>query len=294
MFGKTLSACRLRVIALLAMVGAVASNPLAAEEQPGNGSQEVKITIQLVKTGLFLISGGGANSLLRLSANGEILVDGKRPENYAALMSQVRKISRISDAPVRVVIVTNHHEDRSGTNAKFLATGAQIIAQENVTRNLATYHPSSGQISPPTVTYPNDYALRLGGVEVKLMHFGKARTDGDTVVYFPNLKVVAVGDLFTPDAPDPDFSGGGSLVDWGPVLGQILTLDFDVVVPSKGPIITRDDLVAFKTKVEILISHARAVAHPAVPGWSICSMRVPCAGDLRRARGGTGWLGRDR
>src|SRR5438128_9777138 len=26
-------------------------------------------------------------------------------------------------------------------------------------------------------------------------------------------------------------------------------------------------------------------AHPAVPGWSICSMRVPCAGDRRRAGG---------
>ena len=35
-------------------------------------------------------------------------------------------------------------------------------------------------------------------------------------------------------------------------------------------------------------------AHPVVPGWSICSIRVLCAGDLRRARGGTGWLGRDR
>jgi hypothetical protein len=35
-------------------------------------------------------------------------------------------------------------------------------------------------------------------------------------------------------------------------------------------------------------------AHPAVPGWSICSMRVPCAGDQRRARGDIGWLGRDR
>jgi hypothetical protein len=34
--------------------------------------------------------------------------------------------------------------------------------------------------------------------------------------------------------------------------------------------------------------------HPAVPGWSICSMRVPCAGDQRRARGDIGWLGRDR
>src|SRR5260370_23546046 len=28
-----------------------------------------------------------------------------------------------------------------------------------------------------------------------------------------------------------------------------------------------------------------AKAHPAVPGWSICSMRVPCAGDQRRAEG---------
>ena len=35
-------------------------------------------------------------------------------------------------------------------------------------------------------------------------------------------------------------------------------------------------------------------AHPVVPGWSICSIRVLCAGDLRRARGGTGWLRRDR
>ena len=35
-------------------------------------------------------------------------------------------------------------------------------------------------------------------------------------------------------------------------------------------------------------------AHPAVPGRSIYSMRVPCAGDQRRAGGDIGWLGRDR
>jgi hypothetical protein len=31
--------------------------------------------------------------------------------------------------------------------------------------------------------------------------------------------------------------------------------------------------------------NVRKEAHPAVPGWSICSMRVPCAGDQRRAEG---------
>jgi hypothetical protein len=38
----------------------------------------------------------------------------------------------------------------------------------------------------------------------------------------------------------------------------------------------------------------RGEAHPAVPGWSICSMRVPCAGDQRRTGGDMEWLGRDR
>jgi glyoxylase-like metal-dependent hydrolase (beta-lactamase superfamily II) len=265
MSARTSSAYWLCLLALLAMVGAVAGSPLAAEEQPGKGPQDVNLTIQPVKTGLFLITGGGANSLMRLSPYGEILVDGKRAENYAALKSQVRKISRITDMPIRVVIVTNHHEDRSGTNAKYLEAGAQIIAQENAASRLAADRSSSDKVGPPTITYANDYALRFGGVEVKLMHFGNARTDGDTVVYFPNLKVVAVGDLFTPDIPDPDFSEGGSLVNWGPVLDQILKLEFDIAVPSKGPTITRDDLVAFKTKIEILVSRARALVNKGVP-----------------------------
>jgi cyclase len=262
--GRTGHVRRQCMLALLA-IGFVASLPVAAEEQRGSGSQEPQLNNQMVKTGLFLISGGGANSLMRLSANGEILVDGKRPENYAALKSQVRKISRITDMPVRIVILTNHHEDRTGTNAKFLAAGAQIITQENVASHLAANPPPTGQIPPPTITYSNDYTLRLGGVEVQLKHFGNAHTDGDTVVYFPNLKVVAVGDLFTPDTPDPDFPGGGSLVDWGPVLGQILKLDFDIAVPSTGPTITRDDLVAFKTKIQILVSRARALVNKGVP-----------------------------
>jgi glyoxylase-like metal-dependent hydrolase (beta-lactamase superfamily II) len=194
-----------------------------------------------------------------------ILVDGKRPENYAALKSQVRTISKITDLPLQVVILTNHHEDHSGTNAKFLAAGVQIIAQENVKTNLAAYHPSSETIAPPTITYARDYTLRLGGVEVQLMHFGNAYTDGDTVVYFPNLKVVAVGDLFTRSTPDPDFSGGGSLVNWGPVLAQILKLDFDVVVPSTGPMITRADLEAFKTKIDTLVSRACELVREGVP-----------------------------
>jgi glyoxylase-like metal-dependent hydrolase (beta-lactamase superfamily II) len=224
-----------------------------------------KLTSHLVKTGLYLIAGGGANSLLRFSANGLILVDGKLPGNYRALMSQVRRISKLSDLPVRVLIVTDHHENHTGNNAQFLAADVPIIAQVNAKRNFSTREPDGATAGVPTVTYDRDYALSLGGVEVLLKHFGPAHTDGDTVVYFPNLKVVAVGDLFTPGTPQPDFSRGGSVVNCGPVLARILELDFDVVVPSTGPTVTRTDLEAFRAKIDALASRAIAAVRKGVP-----------------------------
>jgi glyoxylase-like metal-dependent hydrolase (beta-lactamase superfamily II) len=127
------------------------------------------------------------------------------------------------------------------------------------------YHPASGEIAAPTFTYSRDFTMRLGGVQVQLIHFGAAHTSGDTVAYFSDLKVVAVGDLFTPNTPDPDFSGGGSLVGWGPVLAQILKLDFDVVVPGAGPMVTRADLVSFKTKIDTLVSRATGLVKNGVP-----------------------------
>ena len=50
----------------------------------------------------------------------------------------------------------------------------------------------------------------------------------------------------------------------GPALAQILKLDFDDVVPSTVPVITRDDLVAFKTKIDILVSRARRLVESGV------------------------------
>lgn len=201
----------------------------------------------------------------RVCPRGLILVNGKLPDNYRPLMSQVRKISKISDLPVRGLIVTDHHEAHTGNNAKFLAAGVQIIAQENLKHLLIADNSSGEKKALPTFTYARDFNLRLGGVEIQLKHFGNAHTKGDTVVYFPNLKVVAVGDLFTPNTPDPDFAGGGSLVNWGTAMAEILKLDFDVVVPSTGPMVTRVELEAFKTKINVLVSRATGLVKQGVP-----------------------------
>jgi glyoxylase-like metal-dependent hydrolase (beta-lactamase superfamily II) len=260
---KYLSPGRLGVIVLLAMAGAVCGSAQSTQrkEQPQEGAGSSALTAQLVKTGLYMFSSGDGNSLLRLSANGLILVDGQLSANYEALLKQVTKISR---QPIRLLIITDHHRERSGSDAKFIADGTAVLAHENVTKNLASDKPADGKIVPPTKTYDHDFTVKLGGIEVQLMHFGNAHTDGDTVVYFPNLKVVAVGDLLAA-APNPDFSAGGSLVGWGPVLDEILKLDFDVVVPASGPLATRADLEAFRDKIDTLVSRATALARKGVP-----------------------------
>jgi glyoxylase-like metal-dependent hydrolase (beta-lactamase superfamily II) len=253
MFNKTLAA--------LLMAAATASAQYTLSNETAKPAAGSALTATLVKTGLYTISGGGTNTLLRLSANGLIVVDGKLPGNYDALLKKMRKIS---DQRVRVLINTDYREEHTGNNARFLADGTQIIAHENVKDTLANYNPPGGKVAPPTITYAKDYEMKIGGVEVRLMHFGNAHTNGDTVVYFPNLKVVAVGDLFA-SVPDPDFSAGGSLVEWGAVLAQILKLDFDIVVPAAGPAVGRAELEAFKTKLDTLAARATTLASKGVP-----------------------------
>src|SRR5262245_29297626 len=104
----------LSAVALFVIAGALHGSAQVSEQPSSRGAAGATMTTQLVKTGLYVISGDGSNSLLRFSANGLVLVDGQRPGNYAALMSQVRRTSRITDLPVRFLILTDHHEEHTG------------------------------------------------------------------------------------------------------------------------------------------------------------------------------------
>src|SRR4051794_39198640 len=201
--------------------------PAAAPAGGGRGAPQPQAIVQ-VKPGLYMITGAGGNTAVRVTNEGLIVMDGKLPgdANYNALMALIKTVS---DKPVKFLIVTHHHADHTGNNAKFLEAGAQVVAHENLKTNLVTYE-FNPKPAPPSITYPGkDYVVRLGGVAVELHHFGRAHTSGDTVVYFPDLKVVALSDTVTTGKTGPliDYAGGGSAVEWTQVLDSVLKLDFD-------------------------------------------------------------------
>src|ERR1700721_742452 len=136
-----------------------------ASPAPGGRGAPQPQAIQQVKPGLYMITGAGGNTTVRVTSQGLIVVDGKLPgqANYDALLALIKGVS---DQPIKYLIVTHHHADHTGNNQRFLDAGVQIVAHENLKKNLVTYAVDP-KPAPPSTTYPGaQYTVSLGDVKV--------------------------------------------------------------------------------------------------------------------------------
>jgi cyclase len=253
-------------IAAASVAGSLAPAPAQGQPQgAGRGGGQPVQPIQMVKPGLYVVPGGGSNSIVRVTPDGVILVDTKMPgeANYTALMQQIRTVTPL---PVKTVIVTHHHADHTGNNDRFIAAGAEVIGHAVLASSLDTYQ-FDPRPAKPTSTYDGrERVVRLGGAEVRVLHLGRAHTGGDSVVYFPDVKVVATSDAVTTGTTGPlaDYAGGGSFVGFAPLLDGMLKLDFDTAIPGAGPVLTRADVQLFRTKIGTVIDRASALVKAGV------------------------------
>jgi len=86
----------------------------------------------------------------------------------------------------------------------------------------------------PTETFASEMMLPDPIHPVQLLHFGPAHTEGDAVVYLPEVKILAVGDLLENALPWVDENTHP--VGWADVLDELVKLDIDVILPSHGGI----------------------------------------------------------
>jgi len=107
--------------------------------------------------------------------------------------------------------------------------------------------------SLPTLTYETEMTLHLGSEEVHLLHFGRAHTDGDTLVYFKTSNVIHWGDTFS-NRWIPAMDSSGNSVDWIEWLDQgIAVSPTATMVPGHGAIGKQADVLklrAFFTKLQ--------------------------------------------
>ncbi len=220
------------------------------------GAAQTVDPIRPLKPGLFLITGAGANTIVCVTSEGPIVVDTKLAgdETYRRM---AQDIASVSPLPVKYVINTHHHPDHVGNNQKFIDAGAQVIALDALKRRMASDPRTKDIPGLPTTTFAKDYVLKLGGIEVQAHSYGRGHTGDDTMVYFPDAKVVMVSDQITDATPIVDFANGGSAVEWTRILDGVLSLDFDMAVPGRGEPKTRAAVQAYRDRFATLVMRAR-------------------------------------
>jgi glyoxylase-like metal-dependent hydrolase (beta-lactamase superfamily II) len=246
------------VIAVLGVAAtATAQGPPAGGRGGRGGPGQTVEKIRTLAPDLYLITGGGANTLVRVTRDGVIVADTKNPgdDNFTRLMEEIRSVT---PQPVKIVINTQHHPDHVGTNQRFIDAGARVVALEALKTHMASDPRTKAIPGLPMETFATEHTVSLGGAEVRLYFFGRGHSGGDTMAYFPAEKVVMVSDDITDNAPFVDFANGGSAVEWTRALDGELTLDFERAIPGRGEPKTRAEVQAYRDRFATLVTRARA------------------------------------
>jgi glyoxylase-like metal-dependent hydrolase (beta-lactamase superfamily II) len=207
-------------------------------KQDGKQAKQANNTISKVADDLYAIIGDGGNSTVYVTNEGVILVDDKFEYDGQDI---VDKVKSVTNQPIKYVLNTHLHGDHTGSNERFLPI-AEIIAHKNARDNMVK-NKAAGVMR---VVFTDETDIFLGGKEVRMKWYGRSHTNGDAVVYFPALKILASGDMGANNGPNVDFANGGSIKDWGKTLDEVLKLDFDTVIPGHGPVSKRQYLIDYR------------------------------------------------
>jgi len=204
----------------------------------GKQAKQANNTISKVAEDLYAIIGDGGNSTVYVTNEGVILVDDKFEYDGQDIIDKVKSVT---NQPIKYVLNTHLHGDHTGSNVLFLSRAEVIatkMARDNMVKNKAP--------GVMRVVFTDETDIYLGGKEVRMKYYGRGHTNGDAVVYFPALRILASGDIGANNGPNVDYANGGSMKEWAQTLDGVLKLDFDTVIPGHGPVSQRQYLIDYR------------------------------------------------
>jgi cyclase len=251
----------LLVIALLSMFGsAVSAQQRGEQPQAGPPPKLTKILddIYLIEnSGLTVADIGayGGNITVVLSNEGVLLVDSKNDRIHADVLA---KIKSLTNQPVKYVVLTHNHADHSAGAPMFASEGAQVIISTADRENMAR---AANPGWMPQMTYSGKATLFVGGKEAQLMEY-RGHTRGDTVVLFPQARILVLGDLLTTADTIPpivNYGDGGSWSDWTRSIDDLLKMDWDIAIPGHGPMVTKAQVRTIREKMVAIQNRIRSM-----------------------------------
>ncbi len=173
----------------------------------------------------------------------------------------IREIRKVSDKPIKYVLLTHYHAVRVlGASAYFAEGATEVIAsqgtyelivergaqdmQSEMERFPRLFRGADGVpgLTWPTLVVgggepargevPGKLTLDLGGVKVQIWHPGPGHTRGDTIAWVEEEGVLYSGDLVEYEAGV--YTGDAQLEEWPATLEALRALKAEYIVPGRG------------------------------------------------------------
>ena len=199
------------------------------------------------------------NSLVLIGDKGVILVDSGSHKAVGEHIKQA--IAKLTPKPVTHILVTHHHGDHHLGNIAF--AGAQVISSSNCKKLIeekgdewiATMARNTGLtladtkvvIPQETVQSTSRKTLQIYGITLELIAPQTAHTEGDMLVWLPQDRILAAGDILV-HAVAPNFVDG-NLKQWLSVVDDILKLPAQTIVPGHGALMQNKDVLDFQALI---------------------------------------------
>ena len=173
----------------------------------------------------------------------------------------IARIRKVSDKPIKYVLLTHYHAVRVLGASAYAAEGATEIIASQGTLELIVERGAQdmksemerfprlfrGADSVPGLTWPTmvigggdaakgekpgKLTVDLGGVKVQIWSPGYGHTRGDTIAWVEEEKVLFSGDLVEYEAGV--YTGDAQLAEWPATLEALRALQAEAIVPGRG------------------------------------------------------------
>jgi glyoxylase-like metal-dependent hydrolase (beta-lactamase superfamily II)/dienelactone hydrolase len=157
--------------------------------------------------GTYANSGHNNNLSFVITDDGVLVVNAG--DNYQLAKSLHDEIKKITEQPVKYVVLENGQGHAMLGSGYWQEQGATVIAHADAAREIeeqsfavlqATRQRikekvEGTQVAMPDETFEDSRVIQLGGERIELLHLGPAHSPGDIVVWLPEKKLVISGDM---------------------------------------------------------------------------------------------------
>jgi cyclase len=224
---------------------------------------KVQMKATRVAGNVYMLEGSGGNIGVSIGADGILIID----DQYAPLADKIRAaLKELHSGKLKFILNTHWHGDHTGGNASF-GPEAPIVAHINVRKRLESGSNVPGRtVQPapkealPVVTYDHSLSIHFNGEEIRVMHYPRGHTDGDSIIFFTTSNVYHMGDdFFAGKFPFVDIDSGGSVDGLTQNIADVIAkMPAGVkIIPGHGPISTIDDLKSYHQMLVETTAHIR-------------------------------------